>query len=130
MSELITGTENTIKAIVTDDRLAVNVGSGGLEVLATPALAALLEKAAFEMLETHLAEGITTVGTKLVIEHTRATAAGAEITATAKLVDISDRKYTFELSARDSIGEIAHGTHERFAVKTARFMEKVRASEQ
>ncbi len=126
MSEFIIGTEKTVKAVVTEERLAVNVGSGGLRVLATPAVAALLEKAAFELLEEHMPEGITTVGTSISIEHTRATAFGAEVTATAKLIESDDRKYVFTLSASDHAGEIAHGTHVRFTVKAERFMEKLK----
>ena len=121
MSEFIIGTEKTVKAVVTEERLAVNVGSGGLRVLATPAVAALLE-----LLEEHMPEGITTVGTSISIEHTRATAFGAEVTATAKLIESDDRKYVFTLSASDHAGEIAHGTHVRFTVKAERFMEKLK----
>ena len=124
-NELISGSEKTVRAVATEERLAGNVGSGGLRVLATPAVAALMEKAAFELLEEHMPEGITTVGTSISIEHTRASAFGAEIAVTARLVEIDDRKYVFTLSAGDRAGEIAHGTHTRFTVKSARFMEKL-----
>lgn len=122
-----TGTTLTVSEKVTEKLLAVNVGSGGLDVLATPAVAALMEKAAFLLLEPDLPEGITTVGTSISIDHISASPLGAEITATAKLVEIDDRKYSFELSAEDNAGLIAKGTHTRFAVKSERFMEKTKA---
>ena len=124
MNELIAGIEKTINTTVSEGMLAVNVRSGGLRVLATPALAALMEQAAFELLEPYMAEGITTVGTMITVEHLNATAYGREISATAKLIDIQDRKYTFEITANDSSGMIARGRHERFSVKTERFMVK------
>ncbi len=124
MSELISGMTNKVAAKVDEEKLAVNVGSGTLRVLATPAVAALMEKAACELVQPYLSEGITTVGTMISIDHISATPFGAEITAEAKLVDIVDRKFTFELTAYDHAGVIAKGKHERFSVKANRLMEK------
>ncbi len=124
MSELISGMTNKVTAKVDEEKLAVNVGSGTLRVLATPAVAALMEKAACELVQPYLPEGITTVGTMISIDHISATPFGAEITAEAKLVDIADRKFTFELTSYDNAGVIAKGRHERFSVKAERFMEK------
>lgn len=127
MSEINIGTVNTVTVNVDSEMLAVSVGSGTLEVLATPTVAALMEKAACELVQPYLAEGITTVGTMISINHISATPVGAEVTAEAKLVDIADRKYTFELTAKDNSGVIATGKHERFSVKSERFMEKTNA---
>ncbi len=124
MNNTISETVKEISVNVEKSMLAVNVGSGNLEVLATPAVAALMEKAAFELIQSYLPEGITTVGTTISINHMSASPLGAKIFAEAKLVDIADRKYTFELTARDDAGIIATGKHERFAVKSGRFMEK------
>ncbi len=124
MSELIPGITNEVSAEADESRLAVNVGSGTLRVLATPAVAALMEQAACELVQPYLPEGITTVGTQICIDHISATPCKAKIRAVAKLIDITDRKYTFELEAYDDAGLIAKGTHTRFAVKAGRFMEK------
>ena len=49
--------------IVTNEKTAVAVGSGGLSVYATPAMIALMEKSAYESVQSLLEEGSGTVGT-------------------------------------------------------------------
>ena len=127
MGELTIGAINRITVTVNEKMLAANVGSGTLRVLATPAVAALMEQAACELVQPYLGEGITTVGTMIKIDHLSATPEGAQVTAEARLVDMLDRKFTFELTASDNAGIIAKGSHERFTVKSARFMEKTNA---
>ena len=127
MTELKTGITNTVSAIVDNKKTAVSVGSGGLQVLATPEVAALAEKAAYELLQPYMADGITTVGTMINLDHISSTPVGAEFTATAELTAVADRKYTFSFTVKDNAGVIASGTHERFSVKTDRFMEKTNA---
>lgn len=124
MSELIIGMTNETKTTADENKMAVNVGSGTLKVLATPAVAALMEKAACELVQPYLDDGITTVGTMICIDHISATPCGADIKAAAKLTGIDGRKYSFELEAYDNAGLIAKGRHERFAVKSERFMKK------
>lgn len=118
------GMKNQLTALVGEDMLACTMGSGTLRVLATPAVLALMEKAACEMIQPFLEEGITTVGTDVKLEHISATPAGAEVRVEAVLVDIADRKYSFEITAYDNAGVIARARHERFAVKSERFIEK------
>lgn len=127
MEELKAGQEYTVRTVVEKQQLAVNVGSGTLEVLATPAVAALMEKAAWELLADYLPEGITTVGTKIQIDHVRATPEGGSVSVTATLTEIDGRRYVFAVIASDEKGIIAQGTHERFAVRAERFMEKARS---
>ncbi|MFN8649953.1 thioesterase family protein [Streptococcus sp.] len=45
------------------------MGSGGLEVLATPALVAFMENLAFEALQEQLSPEESSVGTQLIIDH-------------------------------------------------------------
>ena len=84
MNNLTTGMTNEVKAKADEKRLAVNMGSGTLRVLATPAVAALMEKAACELVQPYLPEGITSVGTAISIDHISATPCGAEIRAVAR----------------------------------------------
>lgn len=107
--------------------LATEVGSGTVEVLATPAVAALMEGAAADLAQTLLEEAYTTVGTRLSIEHLAPTPAGAEVTASATLTAVDGRVYEFTVTACDAAGEIARGTHERVSVKKATFADKAKA---
>ena len=81
MNERKIGRTSVVESTVTDAMLADAVGSGSLPVLATPAVCALVEKAAAALAQESLPEGITTVGTSLTLEHLRATAPGAPVRA-------------------------------------------------
>ena len=124
MNGLKIGTENTVSAKVTPKNTAFSMQSGTLEVLATPAVSALMEKAACELVQPFLDEGITTVGTMISVEHISASPVGADITAKAVLTDVDGRKFCFDISAFDNAGLIAKGKHERFSVKSEKFMQK------
>lgn len=112
---------------VTEEMLAVNVGSGSLRVLATPTLAAFFEGVAAELAAPYLEEGCTTVGTKISVDHLAPTPLGAKVTVTAFLKEREGRLFRFSLEASDEAGKISEGTHERVSVKSARFTEKAEA---
>ncbi len=115
----------TKKLNVKKENLASVVGSGSLDVLATPAVSALMEGAAAELAQNLLEnDELTTVGTAISIEHTSPTPLGAEVEAEARLVKTEGRLFFFELTARDDAGEIAKGTHTRVSVKAEKFQKK------
>ncbi len=103
------------------------VGSGSMPVLATPAMAALMERAAAELAETLLPEGWTSVGTELHLHHSAATPVGLPVRAIAIVTATEGRRISYELKAYDTIGEIGSGTHERVAVQAERFLGKAQA---
>lgn len=105
---------------------AKEVGSGSLEVFATPMMAAMMEKAAAYIAQQYIDEDCTTVGTKLDIKHLAASPIGADITATATLIEQDGRRFLFNVEAFDNSGKIGEGEHERFSVKTDRFMDKTK----
>jgi predicted thioesterase len=111
--------------VVTKDVTAKSLESGSLEVLATPALAALMEKAACLAVDPYLSPGITTVGVLLTLKHEAASGLGAKVTATAKIVSAQGREIRFEIKASDEAGQVGSCDHARFAVGAERFMEKV-----
>ncbi len=109
------------------DNSAAAMGSGTLAVYATPAMVALIEKAACESVQAYLAEDETTVGTLMQVEHISATPMGMKVTAESVLKEVNGRKLVFSVEAFDESGIIGKGTHERFIIKTERFMEKANA---
>lgn len=119
-----TGIKHEVKKIVTSEITAAAMGSGSLAVFATPAMVALMEQAASELCEKYVEEGITTVGTALNIQHLAATATGAEVKAIATVTSCDGRKVTFDVEAYDNAGLIGKGTHERFSIKSDKFMLK------
>ena len=118
------GDTATRQRIVTPDTLACQVGSGSVTVFATPMVAALMEGAAADLVHAALAEGLTTVGTQITVNHNAPSVEGMTVTAEATLLETDGRTFQFSLRAWDDAGEIATGTHTRVSVKTERFLEK------
>lgn len=100
-------------------------GSGDLPVYATPAMVALMEYAAKELVKPGLAPYETTVGTRMEVSHLKATPVGNEVSAKAKLLDIQGRKMTFTIEAYDGETLIGQAVHERAVVDRERFMAKL-----
>lgn len=118
------GDTATRQRIVTPDTLACQVGSGSVTVFATPMVAALMEGAAADLAQAALAEGLTTVGTQITVNHNAPSVEGMTVTAEATLLETDGRTFQFSLRAWDDASEIATGTHTRVSVKTERFLEK------
>ena len=113
------------RLLIGEENLACSMGSGSLRVLATPAVVALMENAAASLAQEVLGdEALTTVGTMISIEHTSPTPLGADVTATATLLEQDGRTFRFEVTACDKKGEIARGTHTRVSVKAEKFQQK------
>ncbi|MBQ9809313.1 MAG: thioesterase family protein [Ruminococcus sp.] len=125
--DLEIGAEATASLTVSPDELAVNVGSGSLEVFATPIMVMLMEKAACNCIAPFLEGDETTVGTEMNVQHTAATPEGMTVSAKAVLKEINGRELVFDVSASDSKGAIGNGTHKRFVVYGERFTEKAKA---
>lgn len=120
-----TGLNHTSIGEVTEQKTAIKVGSGDMEVLATPVMAALMENAAMMAVRGALQEGQTTVGSMIQTTHIKPTPVGATIKATATLTAIEGRKLTFAIRAEDSSGVIGEGTHIRYIVDRQRFLSKL-----
>ena len=103
------------------------MGSGSLEVLATPALAAMIEQAAWESVAPYLEPGQTTVGALLELHHDSPTPLGVEVWAESELVEAAGRRLVFTAVAYDQTGPIGSARHERVIVDGARFMGKCQA---
>ena len=113
------------RVVVSADNTALKLGSGDMEVFATPAMIALMENAAMNAVASSLDEGATTVGTMMRSSHVKASAVGATITAEAELVAVEGRRLSFVVKAWDEKGTIGEGEHERFIVDRERFLSKL-----
>ena len=121
---LKSGLKNSVAITVTEELSAKNMGSGSLDVLATPALIAGMENVCMNCVQPFIEEGSTTVGTKVNVSHLAATPLGDTVTYKCTLVEVDKRRLVFAVEAFDSAGKAGEGTHERFIVDTARFMAK------
>ena len=109
---------------VTQDKTAKAMGSGTLDVFATPAMIALMENTAYESVASELEPGSGTVGTALNVRHVSASPVGMKIKCDSELIGIEGRKLIFSVEASDEKGLIGKGTHERFIVENDKFQEK------
>ncbi len=127
---LETGIKFKKSETVETENTAAAMGSGMLPVYATPAMILLLESTCAQSVAPELEEGMTTVGTKLDIEHVSATPIGMEVTCESELTLIDRRRLVFKVEIYDKAGIVGRGTHERFIVASNKFMEKVSAKSQ
>ena len=118
------GMKGRAEAIVNDQNTAVSAGSGTLPVFATPWMCALMEKAAWTAVAPALAEGESTVGTKLNISHLSATPVGLKVWAESEVTAVDGKRIELKVAAYDEKGLIGEGTHERFIVTDQRFLDK------
>lgn len=119
------GLTYTSKTTVCKENTALTIGSGDMEVFATPALVALMENAAMNAVKPYLPEGSTTVGAMIQTSHIKPSGLGEEISATALLEEAEGRKLTFKVSASDPKGIIGEGIHIRYIVDRERFLSKL-----
>jgi len=124
-----TGIKGEKKLIVTAEQLASHVGSGLVDVFATPMMIAAIEDTAAASVEPELEEGRTTVGTQINVSHIAATPEGMEVRIETELTDISanGKILTFQVKACDEIELIGEGTHQRAIVNKSRFEQKAQA---
>lgn len=124
---LTTGIHGEQAVAVTNENTAKTMGSGTLDVFATPALVALAEKTCWMSVAGELDEGCGSVGTKLELEHTAPTPVGMTVTCHSELVAVEGRKLTFKVTLADEKGPVGGGTHERFIIFEEKFAAKAEA---
>lgn len=114
------------KITVTPEMTAAAMGSGALEVLATPSMIALMEGTAQEAVQNLLEDGQGTVGTRIDARHLAATPVGMEVTCTAEVTEVDRRRIVFTVKAKDEKEVIGEGIHERFVIDNEKFFAKCR----
>lgn len=124
---LETGIKGRKEIIVTREKTAKAMGSGTLDVFATPAMIALMENTAYESVAGELEEGSGTVGTALNVKHVAATPVGMKVICETELVKVDGRALTFSVKAFDEKGLIGEGEHERFIIFNEKFQAKADA---
>lgn len=124
---LQTGIKGERTLTVTEALSAKTIGSGELDVFATPAVLALVEETAWRSIAEELASGQGSVGTFVSLSHIAATPLGKKVRCETTLTEIDRRKLTFSFAVFDGKEKIAEGTHERFLVENEQFQKKADA---
>jgi fluoroacetyl-CoA thioesterase len=97
-------------------------GSGNVPTLGTPALIALLERAAVNAIRRGLGEGEESVGTQVSVRQLAPTPLGKRVRAEAVVTAVDGRRITFDVRAADAVAPVAEGTHERVVVDREQFI--------
>jgi fluoroacetyl-CoA thioesterase len=125
-----------IKKILTDTtkERKIKVGAGqttsflweGENVFSTPSMIAEMEETCRLLLKEEFLqdEDWDSVGTLVNIRHLRATPVGTEVKLKARVIDVKDRRVTFEVDAVDKIEKIGEGLHERTVINVPEFRER------
>ncbi|MGC9335992.1 MAG: thioesterase family protein [Anaerolineae bacterium] len=119
------GLRGEVRFRVAKEHTAQHLGSGGVEVLATPQMVLLMERAGVAAVDPLLPEGFLTVGGHLDVRHLAPTPVGFEVTATAELLAVDDRRLDFRVEVHDGLELVGSGTHQRFIVDLVRFGQRV-----
>ena len=123
--ELIQGLSFMVEDISTEDKNAVSYGSGTLNVYATPAMIALMEKASLLCVEEFMNDDETTVGGAVNIKHLKPTAIGQRIACKSVIKEVSGSKIDFEVEVHEGDKLIGIGSHTRFIINKTSFMDNL-----
>jgi predicted thioesterase len=110
---------------VTETLTARHMGSGGIDVLATPAMIALMEEAAVAAVDPLLREGQASVGISVTIRHLAATPRGERIRARAEVSAVDGRRIMFSVQAWDEHELIGEGEHTRYIIDVERLLQRL-----
>ncbi len=125
-----------IKKILTDTtkERKIKVGAGqttsflweGENVFSTPSMIAEMEETCRLLLKEEFLqdEDWDSVGTLVNIRHLKATPVGTEVKLKARVIDVKDRRVSFEVDAVDKIEKIGEGLHERTVINVPEFRER------
>ena len=122
--DMLKGLRHSEMLVVEHKDTAAVYGSGALEVFATPAMIALMEKTCLESVANKIGEGNTTVGIAVNIKHLKASSVGSTIRCEAELVEVDRRRLVFKVRCFEGDTLVGEGIHERFIVDNEKFMSK------
>src|SRR5262249_13585764 len=92
------------------------------DIFSTPAMIGLMEYTCVLLVAPYLDENDQTVGIHVDVRHMAPTRIGQSVTVTAELIEVTDKKLRFALSAVNDRGvKIGEGTHRRALINTENF---------
>ena len=111
--------------VVSEEHTARHLGSGGVQVLATPQMILMVERAGVAAVDPLLPPGYLTVGAHLDVRHLAPTPVGFQVRAMVELVAVDGRRLTFRATVHDGREVVGEGTHERYIVELELFGRRV-----
>ena len=119
------GTEATRQLVVSFELTVAHAYPALPAVYASPQMIMLMEMACADAIAPLLPHGWVSVGAHVDVKHLAATPVGMTVTATARVIEVSERSVRFAVSAHDGMELIGEGFHVRAPVALHRFVEGV-----
>ncbi len=120
------GRSGRASRVVGQQDTAAALGSGEVEVLATPRLISLCEEATLQAVAGAMGAGQTSVGVRVQFDHLAPVKVGSLVTAEAVLEKVEGRRLVFTVTATDAAGLVGAGRVTRVVVDVEGFMAKAR----
>ena len=120
------GASAEMEIVTTPEMGITHLGPEAPRMYSTPAMISLMEQASIKVLTPHLDEGEQSVGTKISVNHFKATSIGQKVRAHSTLAEIVDvgrptKRYRFTVEAFNEREKIGEGTHERAVINVRQF---------
>ena len=123
------GLTGEVEILVAEEHTAQHLGSGSVQVLATPQMVLLMERAGVAAVDHLLPDGYRTVGAHLDVRHLAPTPVGFRVRARAELIQVEGQRLTFRVEVYeepfDERSLVGEGTHQRAIIDLRRFTERV-----
>ena len=113
--------------VVPTERTVGHFVPGMPMVYATPMMILEMELASGDAIRGHLQPGWVTVGTEVDIRHLGASAVGAKVRTTARVIAVERRVIRFEVEAYEGERRIGEGRHARGLVNVEAFNKRLGA---
>lgn len=110
---------------VTEGHTAQSIGSGDVNVLATPSMILFMEETAKLLIQEFLGTKFITVGIKICVSHKRAVIPGEVINVKAKIRSLEGNKVILEVQALYQGFVVGEGEHIRYVVDKETFNQKI-----
>lgn len=127
------GLSASVSLSVTETDTATSLRSGDVPVLGTPRLIALCEEASCRSLDGRLAQGCTSVASRVQFDHLVPVPVGSTVRAEATLEKVEGRRLVFTISvtldAVDRAALVAAGRLTRVVVQRPAFLAKAGCAE-
>ena len=111
--------------VVTEDDLALHLGSGALKVYATPAMVRFIELTCRKLIEPKLPASQSTVGVDIHVKHLAPTPLGGKVRVRAEIIEIEGNLIRFQAEVWDTEEKIGEAEHQRAVIDIARFQKRV-----
>src|SRR3981189_386691 len=113
--------------IVPPERTVGHFVPGMPMVYATPMMILEMEMTSGDAINNYLEPGWVTVGTEVDIRHLAASAVGALVRTTARVIAVERRVIRFEVEAFEGDRRIGEGQHPRGLVSVSKFIKRLGA---